>query len=183
MSIIQEALKKGQSVFEDGRSSGAHDVNEKETVRPVSEISPGNIGSPKRPVFLTGAGSKFAAIFLLAFVALLAVAVKQLFRHERPTLPERAALHQDVTYKPISDIPQNTEERQPLPSRPIPRMSAPMPNLVLNGIMYLEDGPRAIINNSIVGVGDSVSSASVARITRSSVVLESDSAEITLNLK
>jgi hypothetical protein len=49
--------------------------------------------------------------------------------------------------------------------------------------MYLPSHPQAIINNSVVTEGDTVSGAVVKRISRNSVVLEYDKLEITLNLK
>jgi len=58
-----------------------------------------------------------------------------------------------------------------------------LPDLILNGIMQLVDGPRAIINNVIVGVGDIIESATVSRIDKNEVVLKTEESEITLKLR
>ena len=57
------------------------------------------------------------------------------------------------------------------------------PNLILNGIMYLEERPQAIINDSVVGVGDMVSGAKVLSIDKASVFLSFNDMAITLTLK
>lgn len=57
------------------------------------------------------------------------------------------------------------------------------PNFTLNGIMYIEGSPRAIINNAMVETGDVVDQAKVLLIDKKSVVLQYNDAEITLNLK
>ena len=56
------------------------------------------------------------------------------------------------------------------------------PNLALNGIMYLAERPQAIINDSVVTVGDTVGGAKVTRINNSSVLLNYNGLEITLTL-
>jgi len=57
------------------------------------------------------------------------------------------------------------------------------PDLALNGIMYLEGGARALVNNAIVGVGDMIGGATVVAITKKSVILTYNNVEITLLLK
>jgi hypothetical protein len=93
---------------------------------------------------------------------------------------------QEVSYKPIvkneiSSTGAAVSQSQPISSIGIPRVLRG-PDLTLNGIMYLEEGPRAIINNFIVEIGDFVSGAKVTRINRQSVILEYENVEITLSL-
>ena len=49
--------------------------------------------------------------------------------------------------------------------------------------MHLEDGPRALINNTKVAEGDDVDGAKVVSITDDTVVLRKQNAEIKLRLK
>lgn len=58
-----------------------------------------------------------------------------------------------------------------------------LPDMVLNGIMQLVDGPRAVINNVIVGIGDVIEGATVSRIDKNDVVLRTQDSEITLKLR
>jgi hypothetical protein len=53
----------------------------------------------------------------------------------------------------------------------------------LSGIMDLEDGPRATINNATLSEGDNVGGAKVVKINNDSVVLKKRDAEIVLHLK
>ena len=64
------------------------------------------------------------------------------------------------------------------------RIAGPeMPMFDLNGIMFLENGPKAIINNVVVEEGDVISGALVAEIHSQNVLLKFDDSEITLKLK
>jgi type II secretory pathway component PulC len=53
---------------------------------------------------------------------------------------------------------------------------------VLNGIMFLVDGPRAIINDIMVGEGETVGGAKVAKIKKDKVVLEYKESEVYLDI-
>ena len=61
------------------------------------------------------------------------------------------------------------------------------PDLVLNGIMYVEEKPKAIINGMVVREGDVISGATVTSITEKSVLLKynnnDNQVEVTLKLK
>jgi hypothetical protein len=57
------------------------------------------------------------------------------------------------------------------------------PEFVLNGIMYLEGSPRAIVNDVMVEPGDTVNGAKVVKIDRQDVVLLYNGSEIVLKLK
>jgi len=56
------------------------------------------------------------------------------------------------------------------------------PEFELTGILYNADAPKAIINDTIVGVGDSVKHAKVTEIKTKSVKLQLKDREIILNL-
>lgn len=57
------------------------------------------------------------------------------------------------------------------------------PEFVLNGIMYLSDRPKAIINSSVVQEGDSVDGATVKAINQDNVHLVLNNEEITIKLQ
>lgn len=164
MSIIQEALEKAQS-----------------DVKPVEQEF---VKVPAVPVTKKAPAAKKMSItskrvlMAVMLLALMAFAVFSAGRFlTRTNNGTSAADSQEVSYKPLV---RGREQAKPSPEA----MKAPeSPRLVLNGIMYLEDGPRAIINNLIVGSGDMVSGARVTGINRQSVVLEYENVEITLSLK
>ncbi len=58
-----------------------------------------------------------------------------------------------------------------------------VPTLVLNGIMYSNENPQAIINNGIVEEGDVVSGATVVKIDNKKALLLYNDEEIVLTLK
>jgi hypothetical protein len=156
MSIIQEALKKAQSDAKPGLQ---------EIVKaPAAKKAP---AADKRMLM---------AIILLALMAFAVFSAgKLLSKAGDRTDRTSAANSQEVGYRPI------IKKQASAPSGALKTPESP--RLVLNGIMYLEEGPRAIINNFIVGLGDSVSGAKIAKITHQNVILEYENVEITLSLK
>ena len=157
MSIIQEALKKSK-------------VNEADT-KSKSDV----VRKTPNP------------FLIILFLAAAAFAVKWL------AVPAPAN-------KAIAEKPKSAEVRvtrsDELVTGALKELSTPMrhvksafagktlisPNLALNGIMYLAERPQAIINDSVVMVGDTVGGAKVTRITNSSVLLNYNDADITLTL-
>ena len=157
MSIIQEALKKSK-------------VNDADTK------SKSDVGRKTPNPFL-----------IVLFLAAAAFAVKWL------AVPAPAD-------KAIAEKPQSAEARvtrsDELVTGALKELSTPIrhvksafegktrisPNLALNGIMYLAERPQAIINDSVVMVGDTVGGAKVTRINDSSVLLNYSGLEITLTL-
>jgi len=57
------------------------------------------------------------------------------------------------------------------------------PRFILNGVMQLVDGPRAIINNVIVGIGDVVDGAKVENIEKDGVTLKTIDRQIKVEMK
>lgn len=77
-----------------------------------------------------------------------------------------------------------------LPSSfPAPKMDQPdlftsrTPNFSLNGIMYVENRPQAIINGYILEEGDSINGATVLVIEKDCVLLEINSSNVRLELE
>lgn len=205
MSIIQEALKKIDPPARTERPapSGAPAPAVRQAASaagkaaaPAARIAPAVIAvtappakraPAKRPgVFLWAGGAcavfavvAVAALFVRAHAHVKTPAVDQALASPAVQAEEPASSppRQEAIYKTIEQSPAAAAGQAASVVR-----SAP-PDLLLNGIMYLEAGPRAIINNAIVGVGDMVSGATVTAINKKSVILAYNNVEITLNLK
>ena len=89
------------------------------------------------------------------------------------------AARQDTIYRTVGD--ESSKYKDSVEPNSVVR--AEPPDLALNGIMYLETGPRAIINNKIVQEGDMVGGATVVLINKNSAILKYNDVEITLSLK
>jgi hypothetical protein len=173
MSIIQEALEKAQS---DGKPEASLPKSVQATKKP-EKIAPSTGIFPRRKA-TSRMPDKKAFITAVSFIVLalaLLLVVRFLSGTGDRTNRTSAKNSQEVSYRPL--VRDTVKE----PSEPVNKETAP--DLVLNGIMYIEGRPRAIVNNFIVEQGDSVLGATVTGIKRESVVLEYEDMEITLNLK
>lgn len=56
------------------------------------------------------------------------------------------------------------------------------PNLILNGILWSEESPSAVINENVLGVGDAIGGFKVKQILKDSVVLDNGQAILELKL-
>lgn len=194
MSIIQEALKKVQKDVE--RALPAQEQTGKEAACfERAELSAH--GSPR-----TEKSPSVYAPYLLAVLFLLGAAAIYGLRYHAKGAPDGPpAEFADIAATPetAASAPAAVRVRPEPATKPgflpaelikgvasipfgaVKRSGAEA--LVLNGIMYLDDGPRAIINNSIVTEGESVEGAVVKRINRKSVILSSGGSEFTIDLK
>lgn len=164
MSIIQEALKKAKDeppLHEEGKAE------------------------PKKRIF---SYRKTAMFFYASAVFFLSLYVLALFQPPRPA-PARTGIAYPVTPKNTAPGSSAPDVKPPAESAGrakaafnIFRMSR-FPDYVLSGVMQLVDGPRAIVNNVMVGVGDVVGGATVERINKESVVLRTQDSEIIVGLK
>jgi len=59
----------------------------------------------------------------------------------------------------------------------------PSSKIVLGGIMWVEENPRAIINNNIVAIGDEIGGNKVIDIKKDRVVLSDGTEKLTLKLE
>lgn len=183
MSIIQEALKKAQT---DEKAPEVRPAAPAPELKKIDRtVSRSTRPVSRRPVTISR--------FIGPIVAIIAVVVAMLFlllvllKGRTDPSAGAPASNQEVSYRPIpkpstaaGDV---TEPLQKAALAVNVKGAAGYPDLLLNGIMYREEGPRAIINNVIVEEGDLVSGAKVTKITQKSVVLEFSDVEITLNLK
>lgn len=191
MSIIQEALKKAQNmpgikerINKDPSSDSFVSARPKSALAPVSKLPVKSIFKPM-PFYIAAAG-------VVALIGILAIALlfagKNLL-HKAPEI-ESPDAHQQVTYKPIAAASLQKETTEPkaqaVDTKPVDtvfEVKPQLPQLILNGIMYMEGSPRAIINGNVVVEGDSVSGAEVRKITRNNVVLKFKDTEIVIDLK
>ena len=182
MSIIQEALKKAQA---DQGASASRPLpprhKEGVTVPPSATGAP----SAKKPVAPKKVLAVVPVVLLVAAIALVSYFLwPRVADRARPgaAVPDPA---QEVSYRPLpGSVAQDTAlAGEPEAADRKTDYAGTTPTLILNGIMYLEEGPRAIINNAIVETGDSVGGARVERIERKKVILIYNDVEITLNLK
>jgi hypothetical protein len=58
-----------------------------------------------------------------------------------------------------------------------------IPKFILNGIVFDEKGPRAVINDEIVGIGDKIGKNTIVDIRRDSVILNDGISDIELRLE
>lgn len=186
MSIIQEALRRAEMDVKAPGTSPNNNDNPKNT--PESIQRPDVVVKKNKKKIVVNK----ATLMSLALVALMAFAVFSVRQYlvaskKVQGKPLVTAPVQDATYRPIiktntvtdSDLKLQEQPAQPANLKDI----TDYPGMTLNGIMYVEEEPRAIINNSIVGVGDLVTGAKVTKINPKNVVLEYNDVEITLNLK
>jgi hypothetical protein len=85
-------------------------------------------------------------------------------------------------YRPVSSADagiNNTSQ----PASVAKKKKTRFPDLVLSGIVQLVDGPRAIINDVMIGVGGIVNGATVTKIDKDSVSLEKKETQITLGME
>lgn len=199
MSIIQEALKKVEPA---GKASVTIEHLPAEKIskpRREDDISmPKNMpkaqaSKSRRKIF------RWALVPAIALSALSVAGIGLFFIFHKVASPAPSAeaglavkpdeapktMRQDAVYKVIEEYaadksgsPESAEKKFP-----DSMVRAQPPDLILNGIMYLETGARAIINNSIVQEGDMIGGATVLLINKNSVILQYNNVEITLNLK
>ncbi|MFA5145850.1 MAG: hypothetical protein WC515_00500 [Candidatus Omnitrophota bacterium] len=197
MSIIQEALKKVQGEIRGGTRTPEPVVrtDERHKFQPSPNPLPPAIFSPikKRPAV---APEQIVSVVLSVAVI---IAVFWLYTatggRQGKTQPDGTASHQEVAYKPIAGAEKNAVPEEasgrpgadgisaPAPARETPPAKLQYPDFVLNGIMYIEERPQAIINNGVVEEGDMISGAKVIRIMKNGVLMNLNDTEITLSLR
>lgn len=183
MSIIQEALKKAEMLRGnsglDARVNMVRQDEAKSFIRAADRPSVENVPVYRKSIYSAKEGNKTMLSIVLLSSFIVFIVVISLFSG-RPS--NRRA---DIPIK--SEMPLRAEAYSKAPIVPTQliegKTNIQQPSLALNGIMYLEDSPRAIINDVLVEEGDMVQGALVRKIYEKSVTLESKDAEITLKLK
>lgn len=184
MSIIQEALKKAQVSV----GAGAPKEPAREPKAGQPQQPPAKAAHAVKPGIFPKTVVIAATVVLIAAIAVVALFVGSLVS-TRPgqdaasALPAPPAQEVRLRELPKAEADAVSGGAAQDAARLNAELASTAPKLVLNGIMYLEEGPRAIVNNAMVEVGDFVSGAKVVRIDRKNVVLVYNDVEITLTLK
>ena len=184
MSIIQEALKKVQKNTQEVKEIKDIPAQD-EKIGQSAFLKRINTAIKKRSVSKK-VYEPVAIITVAAIILILGFIAATQFMPQKTTTgqSQKPKVEQEVTYRPISNIiPKSFKDSFENTAEIYGSEQAQFPDLMLNGIMYVEDAPMAIINDMIVGVGDTIKGARVTKITRKSVMLLFKETEITLSLK
>jgi hypothetical protein len=183
VSIIQEALKKAERQIKDMKQASS-----------LSASSAGRISSPppggpaqEKNAPATGRDPKAVAILLVILIVTAVLAASQLFPKKNIFTKPAAVPLKVEEFPALSSIVFQPQQPAGAAASSVESTSVTAaqaaPEFVLNGIMYLEGSPRAIINDSMVEEGEMVNGARVVKIDKKKVLLEYDGAEIILDLK
>ncbi len=186
MSIIQEALKKAQRV----RSPAASGM--------VLRASPAAISKPPAKKFLKPAF--FILIPVLAFSVLMFGYFSLVSSAPRANPAAVSAEKSQV----VPQLPPIVQEPAPVVGQSVPAAREPVTpqsitaaqqpviqaqdtvkqkSFVLSGIMHLDNGLKAIINDSTVSEGDELDGAIVVKINEDNAILKDGDSQTTLRLK
>ncbi|MDD5421924.1 MAG: hypothetical protein WC592_03505 [Candidatus Omnitrophota bacterium] len=187
MSIIQDALKKVEnktSMVKTVQPAKLTDPvrNEFKTAPVFQETGKPYIQKGKSP----GRGKSMHTFFLIAaFVLLIGASLAQFpweAREKGVASPGIELIAEPFSKVDLPPISKTYNKTQSIPTF-LHNEAGRLPGFVLNGIMELTDGPKAVINNLIVAVGDTVDGAVVSKIDRKNVVLKVSDSEINLDMK
>ena len=195
MSIIQEALKKAQKTTSGSRFTAAAkvpvEIEEKEAI--VKVVKEELRATSKK-------NSVKSVLYGLAFLMVLSVIAvgyfssisskassgdKIMVKAEAEKSP-KTALSEDKASIFDTNTMFNLTQKAPTPPAPAQPITVKViqdEDLSLSGIMHLEDGPRAIINNTTVAEGDRIEGALVVSIADNQVILTRKNMDIVLHLK
>jgi hypothetical protein len=164
MSIIQEALKKiGTPGSERTNKSESDNISGKKPLSADKHTRAS--GGESGPKFV------YYAIIIILLLLLIGIVARASYSPS-PGAPSPA--------RDAKKIMPSIERLAEQP--PSKRREENIGGFVLNGIMFLVDGPRAIINDIMVGEGETVGGAKVAKIKKDKVVLEYKESEVYLDI-
>jgi len=193
MSIIQEALRKAEEHIKDMEQAEARPPESK-MEGPEKAAAQQAVAPAVNKATKAKQDTKTVAMLLVLLVLAAVFAASQFFPR-KAAAPKQAAgqeaagkeeaapasLPKEAPAAPVKaqEFPtlQSVLFKQPEEKKPA------SPEFVLNGIMYLEGSPRAIVNDVMVEPGDTVNGAKVVKIDRQDVVLLYNGSEIVLKLK
>lgn len=186
MSIIQEALKKVQSDYAQKKISPPK-------VKIKQEAVPSDTG--KRNLFkalrmkkkLTPMRLTIMSSIMVVFISSMVIVGfgLKLFLLFRETAEKKR--NKEVPLAVVT--PQNLSQTKAAPA--IPKRNKPSydtaesrpPNFVLNGVMYLDGKPQAIINGYMLEEGDMLNGATVMLIDKDYVLLNLNDSKIKVKME
>lgn len=183
VSIIQEALKKAQGEYVEKKIPPA--ANFEEVVLPKTKnLSRERI---KRPAQTSSAAkhSKLSVLVGVLTILFLIYGIKLSLQYSRPDGKK------DITAPAISvpetkaATPSAVKASEPIKApkiEPVNLMPSRPPTFVLNGIMYVESRPQAIINGYVLEEGDKINGATVLVIEKDCVLLDINNANMKLEM-
>ena len=179
MSIIQDALKKVQSGYHEKKMAAAKTEPFKQKVIAPKIKKRGAFSAFRKLRKPTRTRVIFMSSMAIVFIAsvLIAVIGMSFFSLYRASAKNK----NDVQVKPLNaqNIPPKPKEE---PAK-IPDSAASHPPLfVLNGVMYLDGKPQAIINGYILEEGDTLNGATVLALDKDYVLVHLNDAKIKLTL-
>ena len=188
MSIIQEALKKVQTDYIEKKP-----VARKEAVRKVLRlaITTRDDGLAKvfrkdrKPVPKRVIIAWSITVLFISSIVMILIGAKLFFLYHRKNAENEKALKASRLPKETPALPvaarkgaEETAKNILPPAAEVVRL----PNFELNGIMYIEERPQAIINGYILQEGDSLSGATVMLIDKDYVLLNVNDSNVRLKL-
>ncbi len=204
MSIISEALKKAEEKrrvaqeFDIAFSARESPLLEKALEQePFLKDIPGpfekKVERRTHVSTIAVVGGLMAGLVALTLFVTMVVFFRPMPRSIQPRRPETAyapSRQQEAVYPaqpetaPFAATPRQEKEAAQLPPSFDPHMKSPVaaPELSLSGIMGYGKECYAVINNKMVGEGDTVADARVVKINKNNVVVMYSDTEITLTL-
>lgn len=164
MSIIQEALRKAGSA----ETKEMPEIKREEIPVPQFEIRKSDpVKRSAEPKHIYYAMTGFLLIILFAIIVIVS-------RSSQPAIATASVKKIEPTI-----LPKIERREEPMSSS---RRKENIGGFVLNGIMHLVDGPRAIINDVVVGEGETINGAKVEKIKKDGVLLKYNDSEVVLNI-
>jgi hypothetical protein len=188
MSIIQEALKKAQN-----KAGSQPEARSPLASQPV-DVKPAATSSPASPLPSPGVPHKgllLAGLFVIGVIAgVVFVETHKAPPKQVPVAPENgtpsgatAPAARRTDFGTEKSVDEKVGDMGVLKAIPDVKIAAEKPKFVVNGIMYVEGNPRAIINDYVVREGDTVDGAFIVKISPDSVIVRQKDAEKPLYLK
>lgn len=175
MSIVQDALKKAQVDYLEKKVPARRKAQVRVPTAQRNALPKIDLYK-KIKVSLT-----ILSLFLVSLLVISALGMK-IFSLTRPSLPDKDA----PALKPLAEIVAPSTFIKPKiepVAAPIKPALLPEPTFLLNGIMYLDGKPQAIINGYILEEGDSLNDATVMVIDKDYVLLNLKDDKVRLSLK
>jgi|GEM_PF-3992261 len=172
MSIINEALKKVQEIRKEHPS--------KDTAAP----SPAGIEA-KPHISLSVPANKKGIVKIAGIVVIIGVTAIALLKTTGILFPKKT-----IPAAPVSTRPQPRALPKPAPETENPSVAPSsssqddsLPTLILNGIVYDEQRPYAIVNNRVLQKGEEIEGAQLIEIYKDKVKFLFQDREIELNAR